>query len=113
MNRDTFDAAYEDWKKSARPKIDYISSLRDIYQDVEHHDDEIGAALTQYRYGQTPAVPRPEQWPDTMNWLLSRDIQNLRRRLQRGRHQVATRALLDHMLALKRAFDAYRAATIP
>lgn len=111
MKQDTFDAAYEDWKNSARPNINNISSLWDIYQDVRQHDDDIGAALTAYRHGHAPATPQPDGWADGMNWVLARDVQSLRRRIQQGRHQVATRALLDHTLTLKRAFDAYRGST--
>jgi hypothetical protein len=104
MNRETFDAAYKDWRTSQRPQIDDISSLWDIYQSVEHYDEVIGDVLTSYERGEPSATLQIEQWPDA-----SRDIQSLRRRLQTERHQVATRALLDHTPALKRAFDAYRA----
>jgi hypothetical protein len=110
MNRINFDDAYAGWKESPRPVGDGVSSLWDMTQRIRHNDETIGDVLAAYHQTKAPASPPVPGWNDAMSWVLQRDVQTLRRRLQSGHHQVATRVLLDHSLALKRAWDAYRSA---
>lgn len=57
-------------------------------------------------------LPAPiERWQDANNFMLARNLRQLRRHLQTGRNQIETRDLIDRAEKLKEVWDAYRSAT--
>jgi hypothetical protein len=109
---ETFETAYVGWNSRPLEVVTASAELLDLSQDLVSLQTTIGPRLHALHVAHVPEeTDDPDRWAEAMTWLMLRHVRSLRRAVQRGRQQAATRALLDSTLRFKAAWDSYRAAT--
>lgn len=105
-----FEAAFEAW--TAEP-IEEVRASVDLYncsQSLRRTQSNIEQMLRAF-HDRRQVIPAPiEQWHQAMDWTIGNELRRLRRMIQSGRHQMATRDLLHRVQVLKEVWDAYQFA---
>ena len=105
-----FEAAFVAWTAEPIEEVRASIKLYNCSQSLQHTQSNVENMLRAF-HDRREAIPAPiEQWYDGMTWTIGNELRRLRRMVQTGRHQVATRDLLHRVQVLKELWDSYCSA---
>ena len=111
-NPSRFQSAFRAWKLNPVELTEASAPLYDVSQSLCQTQLDIAPLLEAYHdSGIILPPPVSEVWYEGMSYITGRNIRQLRRHLQTGRNQIASRELLAQAETLKAAWDAYRSVT--